>query len=143
MFHTVIDPRPSTLGPARSAAARVRRGRTSWHSGAAAEDAVARHYQLMGATVLHRRLRTPDGELDLVLRKDGQTIFVEVKRCRSGSDAPVSDRQWRRLANAALHYMIRAQNETGVQPVCRFDVALVGLDGQLRIIENARGFDEH
>jgi putative endonuclease len=104
---------------------------------------VARRYQVRGATVLHRRLRTPEGELDLVLEQDGRTIFVEVKRCRLGEDPPVSQRQWRRLANAALHYMMRVQNETGVQPVCRFDVALAGPDGQLRIIENARGFDEH
>jgi putative endonuclease len=97
----------------------------------------------MGATVLHRRERTPEGELDLVLEQDGRMIFVEVKRCGAGDDPPVSQRQWRRLANAALHYMMRVQNETGVQPVCRFDVALAGPDGQLRIIENARGFDEH
>ena len=122
---------------------RARRGRASWQSGVAAEEAVARRYQAKGAKVLHRRLRTPEGELDLVLEQDGLTIFVEVKRCRASDHPPVSDRQWRRLANAALHYMMRAQNETGVQPVCRFDVALAGPDGQLRIIENARGFDEH
>ena len=123
--------------------ARSRRGRTAWQSGAAAEDAVARRYQAVGARVLHRRLRTPEGEIDLVLDQDGCTVFVEVKRCQAGDGAPVSRRQWRRLANAALHYMMCAQNETGVQPVCRFDVALAGPDGQLRIIENARGFDEH
>ena len=123
---------------------RRRRGRSNWHSGAAAEDATARHYEAHGGTVRERRLRTPEGELDLVVELDGVLVFVEVKR-RSGElfDSPVGERQWRRLANAALHYMIRAQNETGVQPVCRFDVALAGPDGRLRIIENARGFDEH
>jgi putative endonuclease len=143
MHHGRIDlsqamplPRPTRRGP-------VARGRTSWHSGAAAEDAVARRYQAAGATVRHRRLRTPEGELDLVVEQDGLTIFVEVKRGRAGAECPVTDRQWRRLANAALHYMMCAQNETGIQPVCRFDVALAGPDGQLRIIENARGFDEH
>jgi putative endonuclease len=143
MYHGRIDPWRVTPLAASTDRTRARRGRSSWHSGSAAEDAVARRYQAMGATVLHRRLRTPGGELDLVLEKDGRTIFVEVKRCRAGDDRPVSQRQWGRLANAALHYMMRAQNETGVQPVCRFDVALAGPDGQLRIIENARSFDEH
>jgi putative endonuclease len=143
MYHSRIDPWRATPLAVPGDRARARRGRTGWQSGAAAEDAVARRYQAAGATVLHRRLRTPEGEVDLVLEQDGRTIFVEVKRCRAGGDPPVSQRQWRRLANAALHYMMHAQNETGVQPVCRFDVALAGPDGQLRIIENARGFDEH
>lgn len=123
--------------------ARSRRGRLNAQSGAAAEAAVARHYAALGATVRHHRLRTPEGEIDLVVEQGGLTIFVEVKRCRSGAESPVSDRQWRRLENAALHYMMCAQNETGIQPACRFDVALAGPDGRLRIIENARGFDEH
>jgi putative endonuclease len=145
MHYGRIDIRRSTPLPlpADRTQPRVRRGRTSWHSGAAAEEAAAQLYTALGATVLHRRLRTPEGELDLVVEHDGRTIFVEVKRCRAGGDPPVTNRQWRRLANAALHYMMRVQNETGVQPVCRFDVALAGSDGQLRIIENARGFDEH
>jgi putative endonuclease len=143
MYHDRIEPWRAAPLALPSERARARRGRTGWHSGAAAEEAVARRYQAMGATVLHRRLRTPEGELDLVIERNGMTIFVEVKRCRAGDRPPVSGPQWRRLANAALHYMMRVQNETGVQPVCRFDLALAGPDGQLRIIENARGFDEH
>ncbi len=149
MFHGRIDPcrampLPAPIGAAPGpAAARRHRGRTGWQSGSAAEDAVARHYAALGATVRHRRLRLPEGELDLVVEQDGQTVFVEVKRCRPGAEPPVTHRQWQRLANAALHYILHIQNETGVQPVCRFDLALAGPDGKLRIIENARSFDEH
>lgn len=143
MYHAKIDRHGATaLTSSSLQSRRKRRGRTSWYSGAAAEDAAARHYQARGATVLARRLRTPEGELDLVLEQDGILIFVEVKRRAAELfDSPVSERQWRRLENSALHYMIRAQKETGVQPICRFDVALAGPDGRLRIIENARSFD--
>ena len=143
MYHARIDGHGATALPISPALPqRRRRGRSNWHSGAAAEDAAARHYQARGATILARRLRTPEGELDLVVEQDGILVFVEVKRRTARLfDSPVSERQWRRLENSALHYMIRAQNETGVQPVCRFDVALAGPDGRLRIIENARSFD--
>ena len=108
----------------------------------AAEETAARLYEARGATVLARRLRTAEGELDLVVRQGDVLVFVEVKR-RAGRlvDSPVSRRQWQRLENAALRYMMDVQNETGVQPYCRFDVALAGPDGRLRIIENARSFE--
>jgi putative endonuclease len=144
MFHARIDRNravPLEM-PAGTAPARRRLGRTNWQSGAAAEDAAARHYAARGGAVRARRLRTPEGELDLVVEQAGVVIFVEVKRrARDHFDSPVSERQWQRLENAALHYMMRVQNETGVQPACRFDVALAGPDGRLRIIENARSFE--
>ena len=143
MYHARISRQAATqLKSSPFLPERRRRGRRNWQSGAAAEEAAARHYLARGATVRERRLRTPEGELDLVLVLDGVLVFVEVKRQASeGFDSPVSGTQWRRLENAALHYMMRLQKETGVQPVCRFDVALAGPDGRLRIIENARSFD--
>ena len=122
---------------------RARRGRAAYHSGLAAEDIVARHYQAMGASVLARRYRAPDGEIDLVVRCGEVLVFVEVKKRKysTGWDSPVTERQWRRLECAALHYMVEASNVTRIQPACRFDVALVNADGQVSIIENARAFD--
>lgn len=143
MYHAPIDRQGAiALETSSSLSQRRRRGRANWQSGAAAEDAAARDYAARGGIVRGRRLRTPEGEIDLIVDLDGVLVFVEVKRRASETfDSPVSERQWRRLENAALHYMMRLQNETGVQPVCRFDVALAGPDGRLRIIENARSFD--
>lgn len=141
MYHARID-RQGVASLQPSLLPQRRRGRSNWHSGAAAEDAVARNYEACGGTVVERRLRTPEGELDLVVQAQAVLVFVEVKRRRAElAESPVTERQWRRLENAALHYMMRVQKETGVQPVCRFDVALAGPDGRLRIIENARSFD--
>lgn len=130
-------PLPFSPSPSRR-----RRGKSNWQAGIAAEQAAARHYQARGGILLAERFRTKDGELDLVIDLHGVLVFVEVKR-RSAqfADSPITERQWQRLANAALHYMVPIQNKTGVQPSCRFDVVLAGQDGRLRIIENARSFD--
>lgn len=131
-------PLPFSPVPAR----RRHRGRSNWQSGIAAEEEAARHYQAIGGIVRARRLRTGEGELDLVVELNDVLVFVEVKRRRvEYPDSPISERQWQRLANAALQYMVTLQNKTGVQPSCRFDVVLAGQDGRLRIIENARSFD--
>ena len=121
---------------------RHRQGRTASHAGRAAEDAVSRLYQRSGARLLATRHRTPEGEIDLVVEKDRVLIFVEVKHRKNfhSLESPITNRQWQRLECAALHYMMQLQKETGVQPVCRFDVAFVDRCGRIEIIENARSF---
>ena len=122
---------------------RQQRGRTANRSGAAAEDAAARHYESRGGRVLARRWKGPEGELDLVVLLDGVLVFVEVKQ-RSGRvyDSPVSPAQWRRLEATAERYMMGQGNETGATPYCRFDLAMAGPEGSIEVIENARSFDE-
>lgn len=122
-----------------------RRGRTNYQSGLAAEEQVARAYRQKGAEILARRHRSEAGEIDLIVRMGGILVFVEVKRRKKSAELAesVSERQWRRLGLAATHYMLSLRNETGTIRGCRFDVALVGADGRLEIIENARSFDEY
>ena len=115
---------------------RARRGAASYRAGLAAEDGVARLYQLAGAAILARRWRVPEGEIDLIVRDGDALVFVEVKRRRRPlSEDPVKPRQWRRLEAAALRYMMLA--ETGDAPL-RFDLAIVGEDGTAEVIKNAR-----
>ena len=122
-----------------------RRARTNYRTGLAAEDQAARHYQKRGAEVLARRHRNEAGEIDLIVLLDGILVFVEVKRrkTRAALAESITERQWRRLGMAATHYMMTRMNETGPAKGCRFDAALVGADGTLEIVENARSFDEH
>ena len=117
------------------------RGRCALHAGAAAEDAAARHYEALGGRVLARRWRAPEGELDLVVLLDGVIVFVEVKlrRVLHGDD-PVTPAQWARLEATAQRYMMAHGELTGAARGCRFDLALAGPDGSLRVIENARMF---
>lgn len=107
----------------------------SYHSGLAAEEIAERAYAERGGTVLARRWRCADGEIDLVVALGGTLAFVEVKRCaRPGPDSPVPPRQWRRIAAAASRWLSQSA-EPGC--ACRFDAALVGASGALTLVENA------
>jgi putative endonuclease len=112
------------------------RGLSAWHAGLAAEEAVARRYGADGARIEARRWRCREGEIDLVVRLPDCLVFVEVKCGRHAAEA-ISERQWRRLEAAALRYTV--EQETG-DTCLRFDAALVGPDGAVSIVENARGF---
>ena len=101
-----------------------------------AEELVARHYNEVGATILARRWRVAEGEIDIVAAWSGMIAFVEVKAGRHAA-AAITERQWQRLEAAALRFTVDA--ETGDTPM-GFDAALVGVDGTLEIVENARGF---
>lgn len=126
------------LGP-RSRAKAQRRGSMSARSGRAAEEIALRSYLRRDARLLAERWRCAEGELDLIVEENHQIVFVEVKQRKhlNGWDSPVSLRQWHRLEAAATQYIVAYQAETGIQPLCRFDVALVGHDGAVEIIENA------
>jgi len=122
-----------------------RRGRGAYLSGLSAEDQAARAYQKRGAELLARRYRNEAGEIDLILRENDILVFVEVKQRKNRAELAesITERQWQRLGLAATHYMMSHSNETGTVRGCRFDAVLIGADGRLEIIENARSFDEH
>lgn len=115
---------------------RSARGRMAHLAGLAGEGSVARRYVEEGGAIVAQRWRVPEGEIDLVVQMAGILVFVEVK---SGPNAAyaISERQWSRLEAAALRYTV--VHETGDMPM-RFDAALVGPDGTVAVIENARGF---
>ena len=123
---------------------RSRRGAAAFATGLSAEEAAARRYQDRGGEIVGKRVRTPHGELDLVVWFPGLVVFVEVKSRKNHENASysITERQWRRLEAAAIHYMVGVEQKPGKDPVFRFDVALAARDGSLEIVENARSFDE-
>lgn len=72
-------------------------------------ESVAANYLVEhGYVVIARNVRTPYGEIDIVVQKEGFTIFVEVKTRTSGSLGPpeiaVTPRKQEHMLGAGEHY---------------------------------------
>jgi putative endonuclease len=105
--------------------------------GAEGEAQAACWYVQQGYEVVDRNWRCREGELDLVVRRGRQLVFVEVKTrtsTRFGTPAEaVTPTKQRRLRTLALRYLeATGQRSTSM----RFDVVAI-LAGQLRVIEAA------
>ncbi len=113
------------------------RGATSHHAGLAAEDCVWRDYAARGHALVARRWRSGAGEIDLITRKDGAVIFIEVKRARDFVTAAerLGPRQLGRIMRSAEVFL--AGEPGGLDTDARIDVALVDGRGRIQIIENA------
>ena len=104
--------------------------------GAAGEDLAAAWYVARGYRVVCRNWRCRDGELDLVVRKGRQLVFVEVKTRRTDrfgipAEAVTRAKQVRIRRLAGLY--LDASGERGS---LRFDVVGI-LAGRLEVIEAA------
>jgi putative endonuclease len=116
---------------------RSRRGYAADRRGRSAETAAGQALERDGWVILARRLRTPAGEIDMVVEKDGLLAIVEVKARPTLSDAAVSlsARQQARLV-AATDIVLATYPHWGKQGV-RFDLLLVDAAGLVRRITDA------
>jgi putative endonuclease len=80
---------------------------------------------LKGYWPLGWRVRTPVGEIDLVVRRRSTLVFVEVKARRTRADAlaAVTPRNQQRVARAA-QYVIAGDPQLASY-TCRFDVVAI------------------
>ena len=104
------------------------------------ETKVQEYLQMQGYEILARNFYTKHGEIDLIAKKDGYLVFVEVKyRADERFGAPeeaVDFRKQKKIIAAAQYYMYK--NRVSFDTPCRFDVA--GVTGEeIRITENAFG----
>jgi putative endonuclease len=102
--------------PERTAAVRL---------GLSAESRAAAFLVAKGYRIVARRFRTPVGEIDIVARRRGVLVFVEVKARDRLDDAAeaVSERGKRRIVAAAEAWL--ARNPDDVNSEMRFDAVLV------------------
>lgn len=95
--------------------------------GQAAEQLACTYLQHNGLILLQRNYRCRRGELDLVMRQDDTTVFVEVRYRRPSAFADgiasIDRRKQEKLLAAAQHYL-QHHPEAARRP-CRFDVVAV------------------
>lgn len=106
-------------------------------AGLTAEDSVLRDYTAKGYRLLERRYRGQGGEIDLVLGRGEDVIFVEVKKSRSfdAARARLGQRQILRIFAAAAEFL--GGQPKGQLTETRFDLALVNVHGEVAVMENA------
>ena len=105
--------------------------------GRLAEIAAATVLTLKGYRILAWRFRCPVGEIDLIARRFGTLVFVEVKARRDAEQAAhaVSHRQQARIVRAAEYWAM--SHEGAARGDWRFDVMLVGAGLLCRHIKHA------
>jgi len=93
--------------------------------GRRAEALCAWLLRLKGYRILARRLRTPQGEIDLIARRGRVLAFVEVKARATKASAveSIGEHQRRRIERAALRFVAGRSDLADLQP--RFDVMIV------------------
>jgi putative endonuclease len=113
------------------------RGQTNYRFGHAAEGQVEGAYLRTGHRLRNRRWRGGVGEIDLVMEKAKEIVFVEVKASRTHERAAASlSRRPDRPPAAKRRGLYRTIALRILTPM-RFDVALVDGRGRVDVIENA------
>ena len=122
---------------------------STYQKGKRGEDQAATFLRLKGYKILERNFRVGQGEIDLIARRGGTLVFIEVKTRRGKAQGTpleaVTPHKVKRLSAAAAVYLAGNPLERGD---CRFDVVTLGPDknllGLLKVqhFENAFSTDE-
>ena len=114
---------------------------TNHKSGLDAEELACQFLRNSGFEILQQRYKTPHGEIDIVARNKTTLIFVEVKKRKSfGFDDPISNKQKKRITNAALQYI--SENSQISELEMRFDCILIDSGNLVTHINNAWMYEE-
>lgn len=93
------------------------------------ENVAAEYLRNRGYEIVARNLRTPYGELDVIARKDGVIVFVEVKT-RTGTsyglpEGSVTPAKIAHLLDAARHFL-----QTNLENDCDWRVDVIAIQGR-------------
>lgn len=125
--------------PGHISSGRIRRGGRAWQAGRRAEWLAMLWLMAKGYWPWARNLRTPFGEIDLVMRRGRSIILVEVKArlsLEAGAQALALGQQ-RRILRAGAWYLGR--HPAGHALDCRCDLVLLAPWRWPRHVMNAWG----
>ncbi len=112
---------------------------TAYVRGIHAEARALKHLENLGMVCLVKRLKTPFGEIDLLM-KDGETIVAtEVKYRKTANEAAYSIRpnQQNRIQHALQWWIAKHEYYSKHTPFQRFDVVLVSPGNDIKYYKNA------
>lgn len=114
-----------------------RRGAQAYREGLNAERCALASLSQQGYTLLAQRLKTPHGEIDLIVAQENWIVAVEVKYRKKSIDAPyaLTTRQSQRLLTA-FSYVLETHPHWQRENT-QFDVMLVDSAGRIRHIQDA------
>lgn len=112
--------------------------------GVLAEQLAGDFLEAQGLRPISRNFRTPQGEIDLIMRDGDVIVFVEVRSRTSNSflhaEESIDGRKRKHLILAGQRYL--QMNRQSDCAICRFDVIIVTGDGENRKIKwLKRAFD--
>ncbi|MGE0454203.1 MAG: YraN family protein [Vicinamibacteria bacterium] len=117
---------------------------SAWRDGRSGESLACRYLAARGFEIVERNFRCRSGEIDVIAREGGTTVFVEVKQRSSerhglGHEAVTFGKR-RRIVRAARLYA--AARGLGERPL-RFDVVSIldGPSGESQIRHDRGAFD--
>jgi putative endonuclease len=97
----------------------------AWIHGHVAEYLALFYFYFQGYRLHSRRFKCPVGEIDLIVSKGTQLVFVEVKFRQNMYDGAhaITFRQRKRLLNAAKFFLMKSSIK--IDQEIRFDVILI------------------
>lgn len=102
------------------------------------EDRAEQFLAEQGYLICERNFQCRTGEIDIIGKKDGYLVFIEVKyRSNSRMGMPeeaVTPRKQQQIIRTAKYYMLK--NKIPEDTPCRFDVVVILGDG-IRVIQDA------
>jgi putative endonuclease len=94
------------------------------NTGQQAENSACHYLKAQGLSLVERNYCCPRGEIDLIMKDNSTTVFIEVRYRRNdhfGSGAEsVDQRKQKKLLATAAHYL--QKNPKAARGACRFDV---------------------
>ncbi|MDD9899699.1 MAG: YraN family protein [Alphaproteobacteria bacterium] len=111
--------------------------KTAYQTGLAAEAMAETLLRVKGYGILARRFKTPQGEIDIVAKRGGVLVFVEVKKRKTTAEAgeSIDARNQKRVVTAATLYLQAHPQYADMD--MRFDAIVFARSGLPQHIENA------